>query len=562
MLVRCFFGVVAGLMLSASAAFSSPVDIIVLFVDHWEPGPRTEQIESLERWRREYPPFADRHRDSDGRPLRHSFFQVNSVARNGNWYVDDEILHPILDMCYDGYGEIDMHIHMAELSTPEHNLDEFRRKMDDFILHCQQHGVYLTAEAAPQTAFGFIHGMWALDNSRLIGGAREYCGVNEQLRALKELGCFADYTFPAWGPMNPSLHNTIFRAKDDERPWSYGYPENVQPVTVGGDDEWGDLMIFEGPWTPWPSSQSLGHMTPGGFDQWVQANVHVVGQEDWIFIKLHTHGIQQAMIPGRSETEEGTSTLWDAAADSFWAYVETAYNDGDNYRVHYVSAREAYNMVRAAEDGRTGNPYDYRDYIIAPYAHIRMNVSCRHCVEQIASDRALFRLLEMPDSLRVRMHGAPNARIEEALAWNTWSASDAVMQLDDDELSFHDATPSPWYRVLHDPVDFAARGAEIVGIEQPSDIESATLDVAAPNPFCGQTTITYKVPDATPVRIGIWNTLGQQVRTLVPCVVQTGEHGVVWDGLDCCGRPVASGIYVCRMTTPVRTERLLLTVIR
>ena len=40
------------------------------------------------------------------------------------------------------------------------------------------------------------------------------------------------------------------------------------------------------------------------------------------------------------------------------------YNDGDNYAMHFVSAREMYNIVRAAEAGKTGNPNEYRDFII------------------------------------------------------------------------------------------------------------------------------------------------------------------------------------------------------
>jgi len=33
-------------------------------------------------------------------------------------------------------------------------------------------------------------------------------------------------------------------------------------------------------------------------------------------------------------------------------------------KLHYMTAREAYNVVKAAEDGQTGNPEDYRDWRI------------------------------------------------------------------------------------------------------------------------------------------------------------------------------------------------------
>ncbi len=33
-----------------------------------------------------------------------------------------------------------------------------------------------------------------------------------------------------------------------------------------------------------------------------------------------------------------------------------------DYTVHFASAREAFNMVAAAIDGKTGTPNDYRNY--------------------------------------------------------------------------------------------------------------------------------------------------------------------------------------------------------
>ena len=38
------------------------------------------------------------------------------------------------------------------------------------------------------------------------------------------------------------------------------------------------------------------------------------------------------------------------------------YNDGRHWVLHYVTAREMYNIAMAAIDGKTGNPNEYRDY--------------------------------------------------------------------------------------------------------------------------------------------------------------------------------------------------------
>ena len=43
-------------------------------------------------------------------------------------------------------------------------------------------------------AFGFIHGNWALDNARPDG---RWCGLNNEITLLRDLGCYADFTLPA-----------------------------------------------------------------------------------------------------------------------------------------------------------------------------------------------------------------------------------------------------------------------------------------------------------------------------------------------------------------------------
>jgi hypothetical protein len=40
------------------------------------------------------------------------------------------------------------------------------------------------------------------------------------------------------------------------------------------------------------------------------------------------------------------------------------YNDGQRWKLHYVSAREMYNVARAAMDGQIGSPERFFDYEI------------------------------------------------------------------------------------------------------------------------------------------------------------------------------------------------------
>jgi hypothetical protein len=90
----------------------------------------------------------------------------------------------------------------------------------------------------------------------------------------------------------------------------------------------------------------------------VRTNVHVPERPDWVFVKLFAHG---ASTPGDVEAVVG-SDFEDALS-----YLERAYNDGTRYVLHYITAREAYNLARAASEGATGAPDQYLDAYVPPY---------------------------------------------------------------------------------------------------------------------------------------------------------------------------------------------------
>ena len=68
-----------------------------------------------------------------------------------------------------------------------------------------------------------------------------------------------------------------------------------------------------------------------------------------------------------------------------------------------------------------------------------------------------------------------------------------------------------------------------------------------PNPFNAQTTIEYALPEAGPVRLVIYNALGQLVRRLVDQTESAGYKRVVWDGHDDRGLNVGSGVYFSKL---------------
>jgi hypothetical protein len=94
-------------------------------------------------------------------------------------------------------------------------------------------------------------------------------------------------------------------------------------------------------------------------DQWVRTGIHVEGRPEWIFIKIHTHGTQEGDM----------DTLLGQPVDAMHDYLESTYNDGRDYVLHYVSAREMYNIAKAAEAGMTGDPGRYRDFELPKPGH-------------------------------------------------------------------------------------------------------------------------------------------------------------------------------------------------
>jgi hypothetical protein len=67
-----------------------------------------------------------------------------------------------------------------------------------------------------------------------------------------------------------------------------------------------------------------------------------------------------------------------------------------------------------------------------------------------------------------------------------------------------------------------------------------------PNPFNPNTTIQFQLPKPGEVKLVIYNTLGQKVRTLVNRKFPAGYHDVTWDGRTDLGQRAASGIYIYR----------------
>lgn len=330
-----------------------PVHILFCFVDHFEPywNKASKKIanERMNQWIMHYPEIARQYQDNYGNCPKHTFFYPEEQ------YQKDDI-DRLSELCKMGFAEIEVHLHHNN-----DNSEDLKKKLENYKVQLASHGL-LSRDKNGNIRYGFIHGNWALDNSRKNG---RLCGVNNELLVLKETGCYADFTFPSAPDETQTRKiNSIYYATDDPAaPKSHNTGIDVE---VGRSPS-GDLMIIQGSlalnwqkrrWFVFPSIEN-GEVSfdnppfPGRISLWATQYIHVKGRPDWIFIKVHTHGAQEDNIDFFFKK---------GAMKNLFDYLKNRYMDGYNYALHYLTAREFYNIIKAAEAEEEGNPEDYKDY--------------------------------------------------------------------------------------------------------------------------------------------------------------------------------------------------------
>jgi len=107
-------------------------------------------------------------------------------------------------------------------------------------------------------------------------------------------------------------------------------------------------------------------------------------------------------------------------------------------------------------------------------------------------------------------------------------------------------------------------GAGVTAVEETGAAgtpESYTLSEAYPNPFNPETTIEFAVPSDVLVKLDVYNSVGQQVASLVNDELTAGSYKTTWDAHDETGEQVSTGVYFYRMQagdfTDTRTMTLL-----
>jgi hypothetical protein len=340
----------------------APVHLIFALADHFEPAidpedgykrvPLSEQERRLEWWTREYPKAVERWRDHDGRPFVHTYFYPAEQYNEG-------LIERLAEHCHSGWGETEVHLHHGhpKPDTAE-NLRQVLTEFRDRLAF--RHGCLAVDEGGTEPRFCFVHGNFALANSR---EGRD-CGVDSEMKVLAETGCYADFTLPS-GPWHAAQTAKINSLYECGLPLEQASPHRKGRNLAAGRAPSIFPLILQGPLLTdlGRSTRSLRPVLEGGsvtrmnpmslkrLALWKRARIRVQGRPDWLFIKLHCH----SMDPLQKDAVIG---------DPLRKFLEELVGGAEQRKetLHFTTAREMVNIVLAACDGKDGDPGEYRDY--------------------------------------------------------------------------------------------------------------------------------------------------------------------------------------------------------
>ncbi len=315
-------------------ARSRPRRVFVCIADHHEPLGGTTDLElallRTRKWCDGYERASAGHADSEGRPPQHTYFYPAEEYA-------PEVVDRLAGLCRKGLGELEVHLH-----HDDDNAENLRRTLDRFtgILH-GRHGALRRDDESGQLLYCFVHGNWALDNSRPDG---RWCGVDDELSVLSETGCRVDMTMPS-APSDTQVRkiNSIYFAKG--RAGCRKSHDQGRDVQVGDWARDGEILMIQGPlglnwreakWRILPRIET-GEIS---FDArptrervrlWSVLAPSVIGAPDDIFLKLHMHGA----------TDKSLAMLFDEGGfDQLWTLLEEEFRDRPGTTLHYVTAWE------------------------------------------------------------------------------------------------------------------------------------------------------------------------------------------------------------------------------
>jgi hypothetical protein len=338
-----------------------PLHLVMGVADHFEPMNRTEapgrlvdpreQKQRVKKWCHQYPAAVSAWRDDEGQPWRHTYFYPAEDY-------DETLIDLLAEHCHSGWGEIEIHLHHG-VEAPDTKERTFRT-LAEFRDALAVRGCLSRENGTGGPRYGFVHGNWALANS----DHERFCGVDEEMQILANTGCYADFTLPAPSSAQISKINSVYECAlplSQRAPHRRGLDlqRGREPVTFPLIIQ-GPLMIdFGRRKRGWPlpaiESGELTGINPPTLRRlrlWKDAAISVRGRPDWLFIKLHCHGLQST----------DKSAMFGTSIQHFLRELVEGPGNRTEYQIHFVTMREMVNVALAACDGRQGNPGDYRDY--------------------------------------------------------------------------------------------------------------------------------------------------------------------------------------------------------
>lgn len=337
-----------------------PKHIIFTIANHFEPSWSANGLLDLNTQRRRLDDYYKLARktgesviDADGTKFRHTnFFPAEQY--------DYKILETMAAMQTESLGEVEIHLHHG-VDAPD-TAENLRKTLIEFRdCLAEEHGCLSRSGKNGTPMYAFVHGNLALANS--AGG--KFCGVDDEMQILQETGCYVDMTLPsAPDETQVSIINRIYECGlplTEKMPHRAGKAVStfgIQPQLP---------IIFTGPlvfnWTRRVKGIPVPRIDDGALvdnqpmdlarlNRWLSANITVENRQEWIFVKLYCHGF---FDPDQS------ACIGEKAVRFFSEVIENGARSGD-YTVHFASAREAFNMVAAAIDGKEGMPNEFRNY--------------------------------------------------------------------------------------------------------------------------------------------------------------------------------------------------------
>ena len=158
---------------------------------------------------------------------------------------------------------------------------------------------------------------------------------------------------------------------------------------------------------PRPENASLTTLNWGRPDRirkWLDCQVHLKGRPEWLFVKLHSHGA----------IEHDFDALFGEKAYLMHRHLNNHYNDGKHFKLHYVTARQAYNIAKAAEADMEGDPTDWIDFRVSPPATSLYTANSPHTLVHCTAERLTLREIRSQPETKMQCRVGPIRAISGA----------------------------------------------------------------------------------------------------------------------------------------------------